>query len=178
MNEAELIAGIEPESVRAIRLGQRDGMGPSALVDADDYEGLMENRWHPSGTGYAVRSGERVAGKRKTILMAREIMGLSPGDGLQTDHINRCRLDNRKSNLRVVKHRENSQNLPPQSGTSKYRGVSWVKARKKWAAYVCLDGVQHNLGNFEDEQDAADAASNWRRDNMPFATGVLKTEEV
>ena len=166
MNEAELIAGIDPESVRAIRLNQRDGMGPSVLVDADDYEGLMEHRWHPN-YGYAVRSTYS-DGKRGVASMARDVMGLTDST-MEVDHINRNRLDNRKANLRVATRQQNAQNVSARGGSSEHRGVHWAKHANKWCAQGRVDGKTHHLGLFEDEQDAADAASNWRRDNTPFA---------
>jgi hypothetical protein len=39
--------------------------------------------------------------------------------------------------------------------SSKYRGVSWHKANKKWTANIRVDGKQNSLGSFSDEIAAA-----------------------
>jgi hypothetical protein len=44
---------------------------------------------------------------------------------------------------------------PAQS--SKYRGVSWFKKNNKWQVQLYFDGKKHQLGYFEDEEDAARA---------------------
>jgi hypothetical protein len=41
--------------------------------------------------------------------------------------------------------------------SSKYRGVSRDKNSSKWVAKISYDGKQHNLGLFEDEEEAAKA---------------------
>jgi hypothetical protein len=40
---------------------------------------------------------------------------------------------------------------------SKYRGVSWSKSSHKWEALIRYDGKRHNLGYFENEEEAAKA---------------------
>jgi AP2-like factor (euAP2 lineage) len=39
--------------------------------------------------------------------------------------------------------------------TSPYKGVSFDKARLKWAAYIKYDGKVKNLGRFDNEEEAA-----------------------
>jgi len=53
---------------------------------------------------------------------------------------------------------------------SKHRGVTFNKRKQKWLARACVDGRDHFLGYFDEEQDAADAAACFREHNMPFAT--------
>jgi hypothetical protein len=45
----------------------------------------------------------------------------------------------------------------PKRVTSRFRGVCWEKASRKWRAQMYKDGVQKFLGNFEDEEAAARA---------------------
>eukprot|EP01045_Picozoa_sp_COSAG04_P052575 COSAG04_NODE_22482_length_354_cov_0.792157_1_plen_85_part_10 len=49
----------------------------------------------------------------------------------------------------------------PTSGTaaksSRYRGVRWIKKRRKWRAEIKIGGKQRHLGSFDDEDDAARA---------------------
>lgn len=135
-----------------------------ALVDAED-KWATEHRWHMCA-GYAARSvwdGER----NTLIYLHRQILGLEPGDGVDADHMNRDKLDNRRANLRAVSHRENQHNMPamPRHRTkpSQYRGVSWRDDTQKWTARCQVDGQMHRFGCFDSEEDAAQAAREGRR---------------
>lgn len=137
------------------------------LVDRDDYFRFAGSAWCETN-GYAVhRRDGRVS------RMHREILGLRPGDGLEVDHINRDRSDNRRANLRIANRRLNGQNLPAQKdSTSAYRGVcrAWgywrAQAGKRNAAGI---EINHHLGLFELEIDAAATAAQWRHENLPGA---------
>ena len=72
------------------------------LVDESDYDVLHKYKWHYRN-GYAARRTHT-----KSIYMHRDLM-ICP-DYLQVDHINRDRLDNRRSNLRIVTAVENCAN--------------------------------------------------------------------
>ena len=43
------------------------------------------------------------------------------------------------------------------STTSRFRGVGWHKARKKWEVRIRVDGKQKGIGHFTDEIEAAHA---------------------
>jgi len=135
-----------------------------AIVDADDYERLNKYKWCVSKTrhtNYAMRrtKGKRVKGKRvkrKTIMMHRFI--LNAPRGLVVDHINHNGLDNRKSNLRLCTRAENSYNSRSfNNKSSKYKGVSWDKQRKRFVAYIRCNGKCYNLGRFKSQITAAKA---------------------
>jgi hypothetical protein len=135
-------------------------------LDEADYERLSKHRWHMGGRGYAYRSAGRAG--VPTIAMHREVLGLQPGGGVEVDHINRNKLDNRRSNLRLVDKRGQAENRPS-IGKSRYRGVS-RHPNTKWYAGVTLDGKMHRLGSFLDERIAALVAERFRLDHMPCAT--------
>lgn len=140
-----------------------------ALVSSEDYEWLNEWRWGLSKYGYALRRETR-DGHLDTILMHREILGLAKGDVRQGDHINRSRLDNLCSNLRIVKRGENQQNTSAHKGSSsKYRGVYWNRKDRKWQVHVFENGASKYLGQFDDEHEAGRLASEWRREHMPIS---------
>lgn len=81
-----------------------------------------------------------------------------------TDHKNRCRADNRWINLRSTDHCGNSHNKGPEaSSKSGYRGVSWHKGARKWAAEKWLRGVKHYLGLFETPEAAYEAITDFQR---------------
>lgn len=154
----------DPDYIR-IPLRRRDGsVRAYALIDVGDAH-LAEHRWCLSSDGYAVRKTDE-----SIVRLHRAILGLHQGDGLQGDHINRDRLDNRRSNLRVVTNAENHQNVPGQDGkTSEFRGVSWNARKHKWQACVRAKGHLHWLGFFVDESRAAEAAAEFRVRNLPFS---------
>lgn len=139
------------------------------MVDEEDRERLAIHRWHLHSDGYAMRSeGPRKA--RRTVYMHREVLGLAASDPRQVDHINRDKLNNRKANLRVIDRAVQQQNRPSWGATSNHRGVSWDAQRLKWRAHCWVGGRNHYLGRFDSEQAAAEAAADYRRRHMPYAT--------
>jgi len=131
--------------------------GKFAIVDAEDYDWLNQYKWYASkckNTFYACR-----AEGGKTIRMHREIM--QAPKGLVCNHINHNGLDNRKSNLRLCTNAQNCYNQRASAtGTSKYKGVCWHKCRSKWSARIRCDGKFYNLGDFDDQMEAAMAYDN------------------
>ena len=131
--------------------------GKFALVDDEDYEWLNQWKWFYHNQGYAVRNQWNPVTKKSTkISMHREIM--KPSKGMIVHHINHNGLDNQRCNLRVCTaawHNQNSR--PSKHNSSKYKGVSWDKRRKKWKAYITHKGKRINLGCYIDEEDAARA---------------------
>jgi hypothetical protein len=106
-------------------------------------------RWSPDRETSHVKMHriilERMLGRR---LLASE----------QGDHINHDTLDNRRSNLRIANHRQNTINRQKQPGTSSiYKGVSWDKEWHKWRAGIMVEKKRIHLGYFNNEQDAAKA---------------------
>lgn len=70
-------------------------------------------------------------------------------DGMQIDHLNHIRDDNRIENLRLVTHKENHKNKKIYStNTSGACGVSWCKSNLKWHAQIKSDNKTINIGYF------------------------------
>lgn len=79
-------------------------------------------------------------------------------DPVAIDHINGDRADNRLINLRACTNAENSRNYKkPHGGSSKYRGVCWVKRDQAWAARISVGVKKISLGYHQDEIAAAKA---------------------
>lgn len=132
--------------------------GAIALVDDEDFEKVSKYKWCVNAQGYAVR-GFQVNGAKYQIRMHRFILGDSCA-GLEVDHINGNRTDNRKANLRTATRRENACNVakrPLADGTSIFKGVRKAKGRKKWTARICYKGKDLHLGQFNSEIEAAKA---------------------
>lgn len=138
-----------------------------ARVDQEDLEWLGSYRWHQqsgSRRGYAARMDGRL-----TILMHREILDLARGNPLQGDHINRNRIDNRRSNLRIVDLHEQAQNMSAhRDSVSGVRGVipAWGG---RWFAYVHYRGQVLNLGYYDTVEEAGEVARQRRLELMPKA---------
>jgi len=76
----------------------------------------------------------------------------------QIDHISGIRADNRFSNLRAVSCAENKRNLGiDKRNKSGCTGVLWHKAAGKWWASIQKDGQRHNLGLYENLENAVRA---------------------
>jgi hypothetical protein len=152
-----------------IPLRNRDGVViAEALVDDQD-AGLAERRWYRHNKGYVTRKEWLGDNKWQQHMLHREVFGLADDDPREVDHINRDKLDNRRSNLRVGTHALNCQNVAGHAGSSMFRGVCWHRRAQKWHAYGYLKGQRHHLGTFEREEDAATAVSAWRAEHMPFS---------
>jgi hypothetical protein len=153
---------------RTIPLRARDGsIRAEAIIDEADYASVSQSTWALSGK-YAVRKG-RLAGAPVAVLMHRQILGLTAGDGLTGDHINGDPLDNRRANLRVATYGENQQNRQYGYGTSRHRGVSMSRRSGRWLAHGKIHGKMYNLGLYADEAEAARVAAAWRAEHMPFS---------
>ncbi len=130
--------------------------GKFALVDNEDYESLMQRKWHINNWGYAVSTITLPNKERKKLYMHR-VVNKTPA-GLETDHINRNALDNQKHNLRSATRTQNECNKPAKlNKSSKYKGVGWMKIDNKWRAHIKIGKSRKYLGYFENEIDAAKA---------------------
>lgn len=129
--------------------------GMIALVDDEDYERLSQFSWQAmkSKHGFYAKRSYKENGENKSMLMHREVLGLQPGDGIEADHGNLNKLDNRKRNLRTCNRVQNCCNAGKRShNTSGYKGVQWVAHApkdRKWKAQITYEKRVRNLGYFE-----------------------------
>lgn len=137
-----------------------------ALVDDEDFELVNQYSWFAQWDGfnfYAVTNTSRRLdpdGKQHPLRMHNLI--LEPNPSQEVDHKNGNGLDNRRSNLRVCTHAENSRNIHNIRGKSKYDGVSWHSASSKWRARINVSGKRVSLGYFLAEEDAAAAIRKYK----------------
>lgn len=72
------------------------------------------------------------------------------------DHWNRNGLDNRRVNLRVTDTQRNSFNQGARLGsTSRFKGVSWSKDKRRWVAQITVSNQNHLIGRYHNEIEAA-----------------------
>lgn len=81
--------------------------------------------------------------------------GVDPGEML-VDHVNGL---SDPLTLRLATHAENTryQSASRQGTSSRFKGVSWNKGRRKWEAFIAKGGKQRHLGLFICEKEAAAA---------------------
>lgn len=132
--------------------------GRVALIDLEDEALVKTHSWYArmDRWGHWYAYGAVVEdGRRKEIAMHRFIVGAEKGTVV--DHRNLDGLDNRRCNLRICTNKQNVRNARPYTGkkTSKFKGVSLMKSKRRFRAQIMCSGVKINLGNFADEKKAA-----------------------
>ncbi len=82
---------------------------------------------------------------------------LSDRSGLEVDHIDGDKSNNNLDNLRLLTRTENLRShwTVKDGASSKYRGVSWHKKKKKWSSSIRISGKLKYLGDFYGERAAA-----------------------
>lgn len=117
-------------------------------IDEADYEVVSRHTWHVHTDGY-VRTGRNI--RLHTLLL-----GKAP-HGLEWDHENRDKLDNRRDNLRAVTHAVNGRNRGANwTSLSGVKGV-YPTATGRYYAQLRRGGWCIHLGSFDTLEEAAAA---------------------
>ena len=126
--------------------------GAIMLISKSDINCCLNYKWYLSKTGYPVTytSVDNVYKFGTGIQMHRFLEPIVP-KGMVVDHINRDKLDNRRSNLRICTIAENGYN---KTRTKKYKGIR--KSKSGWTASVTKDGKKHEITNIQTEKEAAE----------------------
>lgn len=87
----------------------------NTIIDIDDVEKATQYKWHLNKTKRyvsAINTKAIIEKFNKKVLMLHQLIMCDHEipKGYEIDHINNNRLDNRKSNLRIVTHKENLKN--------------------------------------------------------------------
>lgn len=126
------------------------------LVDKEDFEKIdKENRYitiNSGGYAYMTKYSEE-------IFIHRFLMELPNAYDDETrlivDHINGDKLDNRKSNLRIIKKEINPINCKTyKNNTSGVKGVAWMKRLNKWQVSIQINKMGIYLGVYSDFNEA------------------------
>ena len=127
--------------------------GDSWIFDDDDLEFVKQHRWHITVDGYP----QTLDQDGKMIKFHRRVLEVSESETV--DHINGDTRDNRRANLRVAMQADNSRNQRLKlNNTSGYKGVSFNKNAKKYAAYINNEPYKRlHIGLFDTAEEAARA---------------------
>lgn len=139
----------------------------SALVDIDVEAGIVRwknkkaNRKAGAEVGSITGEGYRRTSFNNQYFYVHRFLwtyvyGSIP-EGLEVDHINGDRGDNRIANLRLCSNKQNKQNThnaPVGRTTSGLLGAMWDSRTQKWKSQIRLNLQSTFLGYFETAQEA------------------------
>lgn len=132
----------------------KDKMGNEIMVDDQDvklFSGGTPSTRKERGYRYAFVHN---------IRLHRIIMNVTDPK-IFVDHINGNTLDNRRCNLRLCSHKENSRNQKlRKNNTSSYKGVFYNKKNNNYNAFCTVNGKREFIGCFKYAYNAALAYNN------------------
>ena len=129
--------------------------GGQFIFDLEDYDKIKNYTWSRRNEGYAGCT-RKENGKPRIYNAYRIIMGVEDSK-LEVDHINGDKWDNRKCNLRIVTHADNTKNRKlDKRNKSGYTGVKETKTGT-WNAQIYCDGKRINLGTYKTKEEAVKA---------------------
>ncbi len=129
-----------------------------ALIDIADVKKVKNHKWRLSTHGYVVSNKEQGRLKLQHVILNTTGAELNKKK-LLPDHKDRNKLNNTRTNLRIVSHSTNClnrckiKNKKGRSLTSDFKGVCFVDNR--WVAKISIDGEPTRLGRFTNEIEAA-----------------------
>ena len=123
--------------------------GEAFLFDIDYYDIVSKHTWYISKRGYVTTSI-----KRKPVPMHKLL--IKNTEGYDIDHVSRDRLDNRKQNLRICTHQENTFNQKKRiTNSTGLIGVSFMKNAGAYESYIHYNGKKYHLGLYKNKIEAA-----------------------
>lgn len=136
--------------------------GMVTIIDDDDYDLVSQRTWFPIPNRNITYAATFTPLLDSRLLFLHSFV-LGKRGNVGTDHINGNGLDNRKENLRPASQRQNMMNRsksPTVDGkvcSSNFKGVTWLKRRRRWQSRVKLIGRNYYLGEFKNEITAVRA---------------------
>jgi len=126
------------------------------IINDHSLPGVVDHRWSLTPEGYLESWMDG-----GNIRLHRYLMKAHLSEGLEVDHVNGNKLDNRIENLRIVTRQQNQFNSKPSKNSfSKYKGVSFDKNsahKKPIFAQIMHNRKNYRLGTYTSEEEAARA---------------------
>lgn len=144
------------------------GKFEEVMVSPEDY--IHYSQWkgwqlnHPKG--YAGRTIRKPEDKSKFRIVYMHRLIANAPDGVEVDHINGDRLDNRRENLRLSNRSNNLLNkrVASSKSTTGYIGVE--VHRDKFTARINIMGKRTYIGTFNTASEASNAYQQYKIDNV------------
>lgn len=130
--------------------------GDEFWFDKEDYELIKDYCWHYNKRGYVVAWSIL---QKAEVKLHRLVMKIDD-PSIEVDHIvhpprDEHKVDNRKSNLRLVSHANNAKNHVVQiNNSSGVSGVHFSARDGKWVARIGCDDARIHLGSFNTKEEA------------------------
>lgn len=136
-----------------ILMNNRLGEKFETIISIASFELIKKYSWSYSPKGYAVTSVR--TNNKKRVVPLHYIL-FSKKEGMQIDHINQNKLDNRIENLRYCTHAQNKQNCKKfKNSFLKYKGVTYNKLHNRYSSHIISNGKDYWLGRFYTAEKAA-----------------------
>lgn len=119
-----------------------------AIIDLEDVDKCKKYKWHlktSRNTNYAIAT----INEKEKIFLHRLILDYKGNDDI--DHIDLNGLNNRKSNLRIIKHSDNIRNQ-----SINRKGIS-KKKNGKYTARITVNYKEIYIGTFDSFEEALEA---------------------
>lgn len=136
--------------------------GLKTQVNRDTFYWASKYKWYAQSNGggkfYAART-EIKKGKKRLVLLHREILKLPSAGTFDGEHKDGNSLNNLVRNLRPATRSFNHANRVklPDDKYSRFRGVSLNHLHSSWTAQISINNHKKHLGSFRKEKDAAQA---------------------
>ena len=160
---------MKKEDFKGIKYSPQTGLFYRHRVPGGRQSGFKNGIWGSicKTSGYV--SGTANYKRYNLHRLAFLFMGVDIPEGMQVDHINGIRHDNRWINLRLLTQSLNIQNNTKARSGSKLLGAHWTKHMQKYKAQIWNRTKNLHLGYFKTELEAHTAYLNYMDDNnIPF----------
>jgi len=142
--------------------------GKVALIDDEDLELVSARSWNFDR--YARANVWNKELKKYEVKYMHRVIANAP-KGMDVDHINGDKLDNRRANLRVCTRSENLHNLTKKAYSgSGLRGAYREKNRGagcRWFSAISVKGRVIRLGRFDTAEEAHEAYKEAHKEHYP-----------
>lgn len=131
-----------------------------AKIDKEDLERCSRHTWRvvtkETGRKKVVTNIIDKKGRNRQISLGQFLMNPPKGKMVYPRRFMEG-FDYRKSNLVVCTMAERQRILPKarKGGSSRYKGVSYIRSKKRWRAAIKIGGKSLTLGHYRTEEEAA-----------------------